>query len=55
MIEKTEHDIMKNWKYRDKPLVGCLTTTYNQEKYIAQYLDSMLMEETDFPFGIYCT
>jgi len=52
MIERTEEEIMEQWKYREPPLVSCLTTTYNHEKYIAQCLDSMLMQETNFPFEI---
>lgn len=35
------------------PLVTVLATTYNQEKYIAQALDSVLAQKTDFPFEIY--
>ena len=35
------------------PLVTVLVTTYNQEKYIAQALDSVLAQKTDFPFEIY--
>ena len=31
------------------PLVTVLVTTYNQEKYIAQALDSVLAQKTDFP------
>ena len=44
---------MKNWK-RDanKPLVSICTITYNHEKYIAEALDSFLVQETDFPFEI---
>lgn len=52
MINKTEEEVTQEWTTSDKPLVSCLTTTYNQEKYIAQCLDSMLMQETDFPFEI---
>ena len=52
MINKTEEEITQNWPADKNPLVSCLTTTYNQEKYIAQCLDSMLMQETDFPFEI---
>jgi len=32
--------------------VSVLLTTYNQEKYIAQALDSVLMQETDFDYEI---
>lgn len=35
------------------PLVTVLVTTYNQEKYIANALDSVLAQRTDFPFEIY--
>lgn len=52
MINKTEEEITQNWTTHKNPFVSCLTTTYNQEKYIAQCLDSMLMQETDFPFEI---
>ena len=34
------------------PLVTVLVTTYNQEKYIAQALDSVLAQKTDFPFNL---
>ena len=29
-----------------------VTTTYNQEKYIGQAIDGMLMQKTSFPFQI---
>ena len=29
-----------------------VTTTYNQEKYIGEAIDSMLMQKTKFPFQI---
>lgn len=35
-----------------KPLVSVVCITYNQEKTIAQAIDSFLMQETNFPFEI---
>ena len=36
----------------NKPVVSILSITYNHEKYIAQAIDSFLMQETDFDFEI---
>jgi len=52
MIKKTEEEIMKNWRSDKKPLVSICCVTYNHEKFIAASLDSMLMQETNFPFEI---
>jgi len=53
MIERSEQEIMENWKGNTaKPLVSICTITYNHEAYIAEALDSFLMQETDFPFEI---
>jgi len=53
MIKKTENEIMKNWRASYvKPLVSICCITYNHEKFIAASLDSMLMQETNFPFEI---
>lgn len=53
MIERTEAEIMKNWKGDiSSPLVSICTRTYNREKFISESLDSFLMQETDFPFEI---
>lgn len=41
---------MKDNKKKPKVTVVCIT--YNQEKYIAQALDSFLMQKTSFPFEI---
>ena len=44
MIDRTEQEIMKNWKGDSSiPLVSICTITYNHEKYIAEALDSFLM------------
>lgn len=53
MIERTEAQIMKNWKGDiSSPLVSICTRTYNLENFVAEALDSFLMQETDFPFEI---
>ncbi len=53
MIQRTEQEIMKDWKGDvTTPLVSICTITYNHEQYIAEALDSFLMQETDFPFEI---
>ena len=36
----------------EQPLVTVLVTTYNQERYIRQALDSVLAQRTDFPFEV---
>lgn len=51
MIEQTEAKIMKNWKGDiSSPLASICTRTYNLENFVAEALDSLLMQETDFPF-----
>jgi glycosyltransferase involved in cell wall biosynthesis len=53
MIDKTEQDIIKNWKGdATKPLVSICTITYNHEMYIAEAIESFLMQETNFAFEI---
>ena len=53
MIQKTEVEIMQNWKGDiSNPLVSICSITYNHEEFIAEALDSFLMQETDFPFEI---
>ena len=42
----------KNLKHDGRPLVSILCITFNQEKFIAQTLDSFLMQKTNFPFEI---
>lgn len=49
---RTEPQITKNWKYKSPPLVSIACVTYNHELYIAQAIESFLMQETTFPFEI---
>ncbi|WP_304544130.1 glycosyltransferase [Sulfurimonas microaerophilic] len=53
MIKKTEKEIMKNWEGDPyNPIVSICCTTYNHQNYIAEALDSFLMQETNFVFEI---
>lgn len=53
MIERTQNDIMKMWPENwATPIVSVRCTTYNQESYIGNALDSFLKQETNFPFEI---
>jgi len=52
MVNKQEEEITKNWILTNESLVSICCITYNHEKYIAEALDSFLMQETDFPFEI---
>ena len=53
MIQRTEQEIMQNWKTDDKPLVSIACATYNHENYITEAIESFLMQETDFPFEVF--
>lgn len=48
----TESDITKHWKYTDKVYVTSVCTTYNQEGYISDAIDSLLAQETEYRFEI---
>jgi len=52
MIKKTEKEIIEQWGSYDKPLVSMCCITFNHEQFIEQALDSMLIQETSFPFEI---
>lgn len=53
MYQRTEQEIMKNWKDNlDLPVVSVCCTTFNHEPYIAEAIDGFLMQETEFPFEI---
>ena len=53
MIERTETEIMENWKGdTSSPVASICTRTYNNENFLPEALDSILMQETDFPFEV---
>lgn len=53
MINRSQNEIIQKWpKDWKNPTVSVRCITYNQEAYIAQALDSFLMQETTFPFEI---
>lgn len=51
MINKSEQEIMQNWK-TDEMMVSITCVAFNHEDYINTTLDSFLMQETSFPFEI---
>ena len=51
MVDRTEKEIISTWNF-NKPTISICTISYNQEKYIAEALDSFLMQRTSFPFEI---
>lgn len=52
MFNLTEVEIMANWATDESVLVSICCITYKQELYIAQTIDSFLMQMTTFPFEI---
>ncbi len=54
-MTRTEADIIRNWKSGQdgsSPLVSVHLAVYNHEKYLEECMESVLMQETDFPFEI---
>lgn len=52
MLGKTQEQIMQLWVKKEPCKVSVICVTYNHEKYISMALDSILMQETNFPFEI---
>lgn len=52
MLNRTQAEVMQSWSERAGPVVSICCITYNHESYISQAIDSLLMQETDFPFEI---
>ncbi|MCP3429119.1 glycosyltransferase [Opacimonas viscosa] len=48
----SEADVIKHWKYTDKVYVSIVCTTFNQEKYIRDAIESFLAQETEYRFEI---
>lgn len=54
MLNKTEKEITKNWPSNwEQPVVTVKSLVFNHKAYIETCLDSLLSQETDFPFQIY--
>ena len=51
MINKTEKKIMQNWQ-GSQMVVSILCVAFNHEDFVAEALDSFLMQETSFPFEV---
>lgn len=52
LFNLTEAEIMANWTADEPVRVSVCCITYKQEQYIAQAIDSFLMQRTTFPFEI---
>ena len=48
----SEDDIISHWKHKDCIYVSLICPTYNQEKFIAQTIESFLSQKTDYKFEI---
>lgn len=52
MIDITEEEIMADWQRTDGPGISVKCLAYNHEKYIADALNSFLMQKTKIPFEV---
>jgi len=48
----SEAEITRHWRYTDKVYISCICITFNQEAYIAEAIDSMLAQQTEYKFEI---
>ncbi|GAD79631.1 putative glycosyltransferase [Vibrio ezurae NBRC 102218] len=52
LCEKSENEITESWRYADKVYISVVCTTYNQELYISDAINSFLEQITDYRFEI---
>ncbi|MEZ9788737.1 glycosyltransferase family 2 protein [Vibrio breoganii] len=51
-ISKSENEIIQGWTYKDRVYVSIVCTTFNQEIYIKDAIESFLSQETKYKFEI---
>jgi glycosyltransferase involved in cell wall biosynthesis len=49
---RTEEEIIRHWKYKDKTYISVICITYNQDIYIRDAIDSFLAQITEYKFEI---
>lgn len=49
---QSENDISEHWIYTDQIYVSIVCTTFNQEQYIKEAIESFLVQETEYRFEI---
>ena len=52
IVPRQQSEIMANWGAESEPLVSICTLTFEHAAFLRQSLDSLLAQETDFPFEI---